>query len=147
MSDDLDRGTAEEKKQGGTKHRRWLRRLGWIGVLLGVAFIFMDGIPGRLNSAGLTNLKAGMTLADVQAILGGPPGNYGGIVSFGEYMTLEGSLRGGDPMLKEKIWNDNQNRLEFYFDSNDKLVAWHKRAGYSRLTPFMFVRMTIQKLF
>lgn len=135
---------AEDMKQEQRRGRVWLTAVIWIGLGLGVAFYFLEGFPGRLNVEGMNKLKTGMTLAEVQAILGGPPGNYGGFDRSGGFMTMEGFTPAVGQKLTEKIWNDNENRLELYFDANDKLVAWHKRFGYSRVTPLTWARMWIQ---
>jgi hypothetical protein len=61
--------------------------------------------------------------------LGGPLGNYGENED-GGIMTLE--MYVAPPGSKEKIWCDDNNRFEIYFDVNGVVVGHHKRAGYDQ---------------
>lgn len=87
--------------------------------------------PGKmLNVGGFAQIKAGMTQAELEALLGGPPGNYGRHANGTSMMTLEGFET--PPDAREEIWCDDSTRFEIYFDANGRVVAWHRRAGYSQ---------------
>ena len=113
------------------------RKLAWIGGLLcliaaGLLFAWLQ-MGGRLNVDGFSQIEPGMTQAEVEALLGGPPGNYGRYSGkFGE-MTQEAYL--APPGSVEKIWCNDERRFEIYFDQEGRVVGKHKRAGYQQRFP------------
>lgn len=89
--------------------------------------------PGqRLRSENFSQLRVGLSQREVEDLLGGPPGNYGQDGG-SAMMTLEGVL--APPGSVERIWSDDANRFEIYFDSRDRVVACHRRAGYQQSPP------------
>jgi hypothetical protein len=98
----------------------------------------------KLDPARLAELRNGMPQADVEKLLGGPPGCYGNPRFSGGEMTLEGYF--GPPGSVEKVWFDDRNRFELWFDASDHLVTWHKRASFSRHYRPPSWRLTFRKL-
>src|ERR1051325_8760768 len=80
-----------------------------------------------------TAIRPGMTLQQVEALLGGPPGDYG--FAFGPTtttMTVEGVVV--PPGSTALLWFNDNHRVEVYFDNQVRVVAVHKRAGWKRRT-------------
>jgi hypothetical protein len=71
-----------------------------------------------------------MTQAEMEQLLGGPPGNYSrysngrSLMTFEDYIDPPGSI--------EKIWCDDSHRFEIRFDINGRVVSFHQRASYSQ---------------
>jgi hypothetical protein len=84
----------------------------------------------QLNVGGFFQIKVGMSLSEVERLLGGPPGNYGRYSEETGSMTLEGYL--APPGSGEKVWCNDENRFEIYFDQQKQVVGYHKRARYSQ---------------
>jgi hypothetical protein len=78
-----------------------------------------------------------MSQAEVEALLGGPPGNYGRYLRGKASMTTEGVI--APPGSVERVWCDDSNRLEVYFDGQGRMVGYHKRASYRQMPPDGFV--------
>jgi hypothetical protein len=103
-----------------------------------IALVFYFGVvpayrwltaPPPLNVAGFDQVRAGMTMAEVESILGGPPGDYGRYDG-NAMMTMEGTF--GPPGAVEVLWFDDDNRLEVWFDQSGTVVKVHRRAGFTR---------------
>lgn len=114
------------------------RKVAWIVSLLAVVgtvlllarIVWRDA--GRcLNREGFSQLALGMTQAQVESLLGGPPDNYGRYAS--GVMTMEGYI--APPGAVERIWCDDSNRFEIYFNAEGRVVGHHRRAGYSQSPP------------
>jgi len=76
-------------------------------------------------------IRVGMPQAEVEDLLGGPPGNYGRYAP--GMMTAEGYLA---PLgSTEKIWYDDCHRFEIYFDGAERVVGIHRRASYRQVPP------------
>jgi hypothetical protein len=103
-------------------------------VALGAALLAWFALiwpSGRaLNVAGFDQLREGMTQAEVEALLGGPPGDYGRHRSGESLMTEEGYI--SPPGSFEQLWYDDGHRFEVYFDAGGKVVGFHKRAQFER---------------
>ena len=98
--------------------------------LLAVNLLIIPQRWNRLDAAKLAMLRKGMTQADVERLLGGPPGCYGNPKNNEALMTLEGFFAPSGCV--EKLWFDDFNQFELYFDASGQLAAWHKRASFSR---------------
>ena len=77
-------------------------------------------------AAGFERVRPGMSLAEVEALMGGPPGNYGRGLEQG--MSLEGVLV--PPGTVERAWADDGARYEVYFDPAGRVVVTHRRKVY-----------------
>ena len=84
----------------------------------------------QLNVGGFFQIKVGMSLSEVEGLLGGPPGTYGRYAQGASMMTAEGY--NAPPGSVEKVWCDDANRFEIYFDQQKHVVGYHKRARYSQ---------------
>jgi len=103
------------------------------GLLAGTFLANSSLLPRRSwNPDAFGKIQNGMTLRQVETLFGGPAGNYGRH-SGGGSMTLEGYL--APPNSREVIWCDDSRRFEIYFDSQDLVVGFHKRAHYEQLPP------------
>jgi hypothetical protein len=89
--------------------------------------------PARLQVENFNSIRNGMTLAEVESLLGGPPGDYGENRGGIECMTAEGMS--WPPSSVERVWHDDTNRLEIAFDPEGRVVGFHQRAGYNRSRP------------
>src|SRR5262245_16040141 len=110
--------------------RAWtvgLLALGGAATLLTVAF----APPARrLNVDAYPLVRTGMTQAEVEGLLGGPPGNYGRHATGRGLMTAEGYIAPAGSV--ERVWCDDAHRFEIYFDPEGRVVGLHKRASYSQ---------------
>jgi hypothetical protein len=100
------------------------------GALLMLVRLRPSPADKQLNVGGFFQIKVGMSLSEVEGLLGGPPGNYGRYAGGMSEMTLEGYL--APPGSVEKVWCDDANRFEIYFDQQMQVVGYHKRARYSQ---------------
>jgi len=88
-------------------------------------------VTPRLRVENFTQLKIGMSQAQVEKLLGGAPGNYGQYSENSGFMTLE--RYPSPPGSIERVWFDDANRFELYFDAQSgQLVGQHERARYSQ---------------
>jgi hypothetical protein len=84
----------------------------------------------RLRVEHFGAVSVGMTQREVEALLGGPPGDYGSPYPQEALMTLEGII--APPGSIERDWRDDENLFEIYFDGNGRVIFKHKRARYSQ---------------
>lgn len=108
-----------------------------LSVLVAVALVIVGVWPkgnpqprARLQVENYDQIQIGMSQSEVEALLGGPPGNYGQHADGGWMMTLEGYISPTGSV--ERIWCDDSTRHEIYFDKKDCVVGRHKRAGYQQ---------------
>jgi hypothetical protein len=102
-------------------NRRRFLLLGTFGalVLLGALgyLLLRSGAP--ISQAGCDRIKLGMSLADVEAILGRPAGDY-------HDRPLVSNLRPGPaPGLVQKVWIENAGAVVVHFDNNDRVMHAH----------------------
>jgi hypothetical protein len=110
--------------------RRWL-----IAVAV-VALVLFASVPppaGRLHVENFSRVRNGMSQGEVEALLGGSPGNYGTPLAVAGWMTLEGYS--GPPGSIVNVWRDDRNRLEIAFDDSGCVAGFHRRAAYSQVGP------------
>lgn len=117
----------------GKRRKRWI----WIGVavftvVLGF-WLWSKPFGPRLLVENYPKVQMGMSQAEVEELLGGPPGNYGRYAGGSTMMTEEGYM--SPPGSVERIWCDDNNRFEIYFDAQNQVVGHHKRAGYKQESP------------
>ena len=114
--------------------RRTILRIAGALALAGIALLVFRLVtrPERrqLNVNGFPQVRIGMTQAEVEKLLGGPPGNYGRYARGTGFMTMEGIVVPSG--LTEKNWCDDGHRFEIWFDQEGRVAAFHKRAGYSQ---------------
>jgi hypothetical protein len=100
------------------------------GTVLLLVRLFAPPADRPLNIGCFYRIKVGMSLSEVEGLLGGPPGNYGRYAAGTRLMSMEGSIR--PPGSVEQVWCDDADRLEIYFDQQKQVVGYYKRAGYSQ---------------
>jgi hypothetical protein len=84
--------------------------------------------PRTLNVEGFHQLQRGMTQDEVEALLGGPPGDYGQYPSGGFDMTAEGFVCPSGSV--EKLWYDDDHRFEIFFGDEGKLAGVFQRGSH-----------------
>ena len=115
------------------------RRMLLVGLTVAVVTVGAWSLGGsatgpRLRVENYPEVRVGLSQAEVEELLGGPPGNYGRYARVGESMvTCEGYLV--PPSSVEQIWCDDSTRFEIYFDERGRVVGHHKRAGYQQTPP------------
>ena len=110
------------------------RRLLWLagGVLVVFLSPYVFWHPRRLNHAGFEHVQNGMTRAEVERLMGGPPGIYYPThLGAGAGMTCEGY---DIPDAAEALWYDDKQRYEIWFDDSGRVVGKHRRAGWYATT-------------
>ena len=108
--------------------------------ILGVAAGYVAGLGvvevarPRLRAEHFHLVRPGMPRAEVEALLGGPPGDYGRRPERSAWMSCEGFARpGGWPAgSREEKWSDDDCQLEVVFDAGGRVVATHRRVHYHR---------------
>jgi len=114
----------------------WFRRhplLTLVGVF--VALVYLLWHPRTLNHDGFAKVRNGMTQAEVEELLGGPPGAYypaypgggGGMSKEWGGCTLDEPVEPGIEML----WNDDRNRYEVTFNDQGRVIRKWKRIHWS----------------
>jgi hypothetical protein len=115
---------------------RMQRRYNWmIGVafvagviILSLTIVFL--LHRRFHPENQGAIRPGMTLQQVEDLLGGPPGDYG-LFWFGSgMMTQEGVI--APPGSTEMVWFNDDQRIEVHFDKQGRVVVVHRRAGWER---------------
>lgn len=92
-----------------------------------------NGQPGgRLVAENFCLVREGMTLVEVEQLLGGPAGNYGRNEK-SSYGSLEAFISPPGPAYRE--WTDDSHSLEIYFDTRYRVVGSHQRAIYRQTVP------------
>jgi hypothetical protein len=95
-------------------------------VLLVLAGVFHR----RLRQENHPLTQPGMTLEQVEDLLGGPPGDHGWFFAGSGMMTEEGVNAPAGSI--EVIWFAEDHRIEVYFDSEVRVVTLHERAKWGR---------------
>ena len=124
--------------------RTRVKRLVFLTALLIVAVLVLPYLlwsPRQLNHAGYARIEVGMSRAQVELLLGGPPGvYYPSYPGAGQIMTEEGY---GVPGATETLWYDDRARYEIWFDPEGRVAGKHQRSGWTasdystRLTGFI----------
>lgn len=120
------------------------RRIVWGVALLAVAALLLFWQFGgresdrRLAVENFPRVRAGMSQAEVEELLGGPPGNYGRFAGGETGMTLEGYISPAGAV--ERVWCDDANRFEIYFDAGGRVAGQHRRSGYWQAPPEVALR-------
>ena len=82
-----------------------------------------------LNVAGFSQIKNGMTTAEVEALLGGPPGDYRHRWCK-MWMTREELVTA--IYAQGQVWFDDDNMFVIYFDASGKVAASFEPKGFQR---------------
>jgi hypothetical protein len=105
--------------------------VGAVALSSGIVLVFGLG----LRSGGITNkefqrLQLGMTMAEVEAVLG-PPGDFATGPThpvFGEYLRISASTPDERPVFEaRREWDGDQGAIYVDFDASDKV----RRASFS----------------
>jgi hypothetical protein len=125
--------------RAGTRQRHGLFLLAasaLLAVLMGSMGIWLTRPSSALKSANFPGIKAGMTRAQVERLLGGPPGDYGHFAD-GDMDCGDGSVfqvfavpSSGTP--KPQTWTDDRNQFFIFFDSQGQVVAASKVNRFRR---------------
>jgi hypothetical protein len=113
--------------------RKLLVGLALAAITLVIVGVWPGGNPqprARLQVENYPRIQIGMSQAEVEALLGGPPGNYGKYADGGWMMTAEGYIAPTGSV--ERIWCDDSTRYEIYFDNKGCVAGHHRRAGYQQ---------------
>jgi hypothetical protein len=92
-----------------------------LATCLGVLLILLWLLPGRLHPEAFAQIKPGMTRAEVEALVGGPPGDYGSYFISPSRGFMSTGLVIGPPGSVEERWCDDHHLFYVFFD----------RAGYA----------------
>lgn len=109
--------------------RKLLYRLLLVLLVISITIIYL-GRSRELNVKNFSLIESGMTQAQVESLLGGPPGRYGNSTGQGS-MTMEGHFFPSQQKTTVKKWNDKTHWFEVYFDSDGRVVKAYKRFSYS----------------
>lgn len=107
--------------------------------LLAVAFVIAGAIairmrtPGpELQSANFEGIRDGMTLSEVERLLGGPPGDYARphLLGTETRMSFDAVIIAG--AVRHEVWQDDANFFEVYFDADGRVCGRHRKITYER---------------
>ena len=117
------------------RNRTWLIVVSAVTLVAVIVAIWLLAAirPRKLHVATFQQIKLGMTQEQVESLLGGPPGDYGVNAGGKQRVSAEGYI--APPGSIEKVWFNDNNHLEIYFDSLNRVVGLYKRAGYRRSPP------------
>lgn len=118
--------------------------LGSLVIALLIAWILVLS-PGALfslrpplNSEGFEEIEPGMSKSEVEALMGGPPGDYGDYRADTGSQTLEGFFCPPESrsfkLPTGLTWLDDDEKFEVCFDTAGYVVAKHERSEYGRPT-------------
>lgn len=108
-------------------------------VALPLAGVLAHAIFGkRLRVENVDQIHKGMSLAEVEKLLGGPPGNYGLHIDLGAESTREEYVPPGGS--NAMIWTDANHQLYIYFDGQGRVSGFHSRAGFHQISPLDILR-------
>jgi hypothetical protein len=111
-----------------TRRRRALVLIAFL-VIVVIALPYAIWHPRRLNHAGFQSIENGMTQAEVEQLLGGPPGvYYPTYLGAGQTMSDEGY---DVPDATEMLWYDDKARYEVWFDDQWRVVGKHQRSSWT----------------
>jgi hypothetical protein len=97
-----------------------------------VLCLFVGLLHRRFHPENCTAIRPGMTLNEVEDLLGGPPGDYGWLWFGSSAMTLEGVV--APPGSTEMVWLNDDKRIEVYFDKQGRVTVVHQRGWNRRLS-------------
>jgi hypothetical protein len=110
----------------------------WLALVTAGLFVILILAGVRrptLQVANYPSIRLGMTAAQVEELLGGPPGDYGrwwfGSIS----MSLEPVAV--PPGSREAVWFNDDHRIEVSFNDGARVVAVHKRSLWVRRPRWM----------
>lgn len=122
-----------------------------VGVVLAVAAIAGAGLEFRARNLRLARLARdrlidqehcariwlGMSQAEVEAILGGPPGDFtaGRVTYIGGGDYAHPPLRGPEPVLRWEQWSGNAGRAQVGFDEQGAVWGWRFQYGLPQQPP------------
>jgi hypothetical protein len=78
----------------------------------------------RFHRENLGHIKVGMTEAEVETLLGVPPGDYGSGKG-SRFTTLEGVLVPNS--VRQATWSDDHVCFEIHFDADDRVCHCYHR--------------------
>ena len=82
----------------------------------------------ELNRIGFKAVQPGMTQSEVESLVGGPPGSYGGMDIEGMTIRGVGEQSNGDTL---EVWHDEEVWFEVHFDREGRVTDKYLRTGYS----------------
>jgi hypothetical protein len=115
-------------------NRRLFLSLTVLAALAGAAWLVLclTSPKLRIDEASLWLIKEGMTLEEVEEILGGPPGNYG---SRPKEVDFPWSMkRPEDALVKE--WYTDEFWVGVFFDKSNRVLAAEGTGGLKRASFF-----------
>lgn len=138
--------------------RRWFLLL--VVLLLGLVILVGVGVqqtrdPGPIRYANLDRIQAGMSMADVEKLLGCPPGNYASgplqrklVAADGEsaYISID-FLQSESPAMRGGtifVWLGERGEISVEFDHEKKVIGKEHHKG--RRVPAAWWRYLEQKL-
>ena len=113
------------------------RPAGFRGVAaLAVLGLWLSRPTSSLLAANFSRLKPGLTRAEVERLLGGPPGDYGryagGVIDYGDGSVLQVFAAPGAGDAKPDTWTDDANHFYVFFDSRGEVVAGSRQTRFLR---------------
>jgi hypothetical protein len=120
--------------------KRTIRRVAWVGVALclvalalGVTVRLLGPEPAGVNEANVARIKPGMTLREVEEILGGPAHTWlsvGGLFSWDSVYTWDGPGGKATVIVQSRSCPDgNERRIEEWVES----ATFERREGVGLL--------------
>jgi hypothetical protein len=104
-----------------------------VSVPLMLLAIWLVAHARRLHAQAFQDVQVGMTQAEVEALVGGPPGNYG-LYTWGVcFMTAEAYR--GPPGSVERTWRDDSHEFIIFFDADNRVTAKGQRSHYEQRPP------------
>jgi hypothetical protein len=123
--------------------RKWICAAVLVAAVI-VALAACDAWGGsRLRSENYAQIQIGMTQAEVEELLGAPPGDYGKFLferpGFPSLETLEDFTRRFPRwryLSRAETWVDDRNRIVIWFDADNVVCAHRTTPGFHRVGVF-----------
>ena len=95
-------------------------------LFFGTVGLWRIAVEPRIHTENYLHIRRGMSQAEVEELLGGPPGNYG---SSSPRWTPPGPTPAPPLGSVERVWRDDSNRIAIQFDIEGRVVGhyWQSR--------------------
>jgi hypothetical protein len=121
--------------------RRMLRIVGGILIAFVAAYLTLGiaASKNRINSESVQRIRKGMSLPEVEQILGAPPGNYSSheatIVRDGAIMLI--GFEEPAQVFRSVEWASDETVVTIWLDKKDRVVTLHQGKVVQSQTSFL----------
>jgi hypothetical protein len=125
------------------RKRWWLIPLAIVLMLTGALFPLLSPRPSRVTKANFGRIEMGMSRSEVEALLGGPPGDYRTLpATVSTATTWNAALVAGT----EESWLGDEGNVVIYFDAGGVRSFRFEAAEPTPITPIGLALWRLNRL-